>query len=689
MMINKSEKWKTGKKNLVLTLFLVIQLIVIPSAKVEGEGFFEPPALSDSEVFEILKKSKGKEAYPEQHVVVVTSRTYVSVEESGLSHNTERRVLKVLDSDGIPDASVLRFDYDPATQFISLKWVKIYKADGKVIEVDKTKIKDLPQPLSGIYWPMRMKLLGVTGLQPGDAVAYEVYKKGFQIAYLMQSENENEDEKYIPPMKGHYYDVFLFEETVPVEEKRYEIHIPHNKPFHWEIYNGEVAGGHKFDEKIDYYFWYKKDMPAIPDEKRQPDRSDFVTKLVLATVKDWKEKSVWFFKTNEPMFIPDEEIKKKVGEIVSQGKTDREKVKLLLRWVAHNIRYAGITMGKGEGYTLHSGKMTFEDRCGVCKDIAGMLITMMRAAGYKAYPAMTMAGARVENIPADQFNHCVVAWEKGDGKYEMLDPTWMPFDMDTWSRAEGEQDYLIGSEKGEDLMRTQPYKFEDNIFEIWGSATIDKEGNLDEKIKIEGTGYADTRMRRALAYKSFSEGRGFYQKLLSTISPVLKLKDFKNSDYHDLNKNFYITANYSVKGFAAIGGKGMRFKIPLSNPPLKEERWSPYLVLAPWKERKNPAMFWFPQMVKINEVVKIPSGFVAKNLPWEKSFSGDFVEYNLKIEEVLKRITYSGMWKIKGRVALKKDFEELDDLVSAIDEARGMEVLMEIAGKNKKEQSKK
>ena len=53
-------------------------------------------------------------------------------------------------------------------------------------------------------------------------------------------------------------------------------------------------------------------------------------------------------------------------------------------------------MGKGEGYTLHNTKMNYTDRCGVCKDIAGTLISFLRMAGFEAYPAMTMAGSRVE-----------------------------------------------------------------------------------------------------------------------------------------------------------------------------------------------------------------------------------------------------------------------------------------------------
>ena len=39
--------------------------------------------------------------------------------------------------------------------------------------------------------------------------------------------------------------------------------------------------------------------------------------------------------------------------------------------------------------------------------VVDAIISMLRMAGFEAYPAMTMAGSRVESIPADHFNHSV------------------------------------------------------------------------------------------------------------------------------------------------------------------------------------------------------------------------------------------------------------------------------------------
>ena len=153
-------------------------------------------------------------------------------------------------------------------------------------------------------------------------------------------------------------------------------------------------------------------------EARMVAPSDVAPKLLISTSPDWYAKSLWFYGVNEDYgsFESTPEIDKKVAEILADAKTEMDSISLLTHWAADEIRYSGISMGPGEGYTLHSGEMNFTDRCGVCKDKAGMLITMLRAAGFESYPAMTMAGSRIDYIPADQFNHSVTIVKLRNGR---------------------------------------------------------------------------------------------------------------------------------------------------------------------------------------------------------------------------------------------------------------------------------
>lgn len=642
-----------------------------------ARGWEEPPPLEDETILEMIAKAGEKKDFPDDHVLVVHHHTDVTVEPTGLSHVVTRKVVKVLDQAGIKDLSVLRFDYDPASQYMDVRSVKVFKKDGKVLKVKLSKMKDLPQPWRRIRWGARMKLVGVPGLSPGDAVAWETYSKGFQIAYLA---GEEEEEKYIPPMKGHFYDVVLFEETVPIKERIYSLHLPDDKPVHAKVYNGEVQSEVRFGDGMLHYEWSKKDVAARLDEKRQPGRTDFVTKVVLATVKDWAEKSVWFFNVNEPVFEWDKGIEKKVKKIIAGKKSDEDKVEALQRWVAHNIRYSGISMGKGEGYTIHPGIMTFNDRCGVCKDIAGMLITMMRAAGYTVYPAMTMAGARVEQVAADQFNHCVVAWKQPDGTFRMLDPTWSPFAMAEWSYAEGNQNYVVGSPEGEELTKTQVFPAEKNRFTIMGKSSVNGGGALKGSVSIQATGYPDTRMRRAFSYQPAGEGKVLFHQFIAAISPFVHVKSFKVTDHGNLGKPFVVKMSYEDPWYAAGSDKRLAFTVPLGHFILAQERWSPYYLLGDWTERKNPAMFWFPQQVDVTETVTIPGGLVEETFPEPETYDGQWVSYDFKVEQKGASIRYQATWKVKDRLAPPEAFEDLDKLSKTIERFETAEVVLVAKG---------
>ena len=202
----------------------------------------------------------------------------------------------------------------------------------------------------------------------------------------------------------------------------------------------------------------------------------------MATAASWEAKSRWFFDVNRDQFEVDAGHPGKGGRDPRRRGADRgrrgAKAKALVHWVAQNIRYSGQTMGEGEGFTLHPGDMIFEQRSGVCKDIAGMLITMMRAAGMDSYAAMTMAGSRIDEVPADQFNHCVTALKLEDGTFRMYDPTWVPYNNDIWSMLETEQHYLVGTPEGETLSRIRYSPPEESPLRVVHQAKLDDDGTL-------------------------------------------------------------------------------------------------------------------------------------------------------------------------------------------------------------------
>jgi hypothetical protein len=634
------------------------------AAMLDGPGLLAP-----DDAIHILAEADAT-PYGGADRLVVFDRTEVEVEQSGLSHVYSHRLIKVLEFGGARAMRALRFDYDPASNVIEIRAVRVHRADSTFQDVDPAGVIDVTAPASGIYWGARMLVLGLPPLEPGDGVEIITYKKGFQIAYLGEEAEDpgkspgaaGDEERYVPPMRGHFYDVVTFQGDLPMLEKRYTVHMPEDKPLQYSLYNGEVMSSLRFDEgELVYSFW-KEDVPAVDREDRMPDLTDVVPKVVMATVPDWPAKSRWFFEANDWVFASNPEIDAMVKGITAGLRTDDEKIAALLHWVAQNIRYSGLNMGEGEGYTIHPGAMTFRDRCGVCKDIAGMLVTMLRAAGYPTYAAMTMAGARVEEIPADQFNHCVVALVQENGEYLMLDPTWAPWNRPTWSRWEGEQNYVIGSPTGEDLCAIRSFEPEENLLVIESEARILPDGTLEGTFEMEGKGVSDGRIRAVAAYNPKQYVQTYLEGWLGQISERAELLDFTLSDHRDFTRDASMKLVYRVSRFADLMEDDLVFGSPVLRLLAENSRLARILGVPEEEEREYPVFMWAPQRVEIKETLLLPRGYDAEEPDaWEKKV--DLASGSLTWKARHQRLELEGYLSLDKRMIPAETYTGVRDVV--------------------------
>jgi hypothetical protein len=546
--------------------------------------------------------------------VVVHDRTVNRVDERGVSSAETYLLYKVLDAEGGRELSALRWGYEPQSSSVEVREVNVIR-DGERIPVDVGSVLDLPAPQAAIYWSDRVKLLQLPRLRVGDGVEVRTLRKGFSYALLDQGED---DDRFIPPMPGEYFDIVLFQSGVPVLEKRYEVHVPPAKRLHSRVYNGALYSGTSYGAEGNVYAWWGLDLPAEPDEPLQPGHSDTVTKVVMATVESWEAKSRWFFEINDGQFDSSPGIDAKVRQILEDagvaGATDDEKAEALVHWVAQNIRYSGQTMGKGEGFTLHPGTMIFEQRSGVCKDIAGMLVTMMRAAKIPAYPAMTMAGSRIEEVPADQFNHCVVARRAGDD-WIMYDPTWVPYNNDIWSKLETEQHYLIGSPEGETLSRIPYSPPAASPLRLSHDARLLPDGTLEGTMRFEGRGAMDGRLRRLVVRTPRRRLEDRFAALLAPMCPGVEQVAVGHRVADDFSGDMWIEVRYRAPAFAVPIGEGLELTSPAMTVLIHDD-----LLFrageATWEDERTTDVFlYYTQQVDAEETIRLPRGFVATLVP--------------------------------------------------------------------------
>ena len=382
------------------------------------------------------------------------------------------------------------------------------------------------------------------------------------------------------------------------------------------------------------------------------DLFDAAPKLMMSSTPRWQDKSLWFHKVNEDYgsFDPIPEAQKKVDELIQGKKTEMEKIAVLTHWVADNIRYSGISMGKGEGYTLHNLKMNYTDRCGVCKDIAGTLIAFLRMAGFEAYPAMTMAGSRVESIPADHFNHCVAVVKLSNGTYMPLDPTWVPFCRELWSSAEQQQNYLPGVPEGSDLCLTPLSAPENHYVRIHADNRINERGTLRGRFTITAEGQSDSNIRRIFTTGWQSDWKNSLEKQLLAVSPKAKLL---RVDYGKNPKDYQaapirITFSYEIPGYAIIAGDRMLLK-PLVMNNLYNQVKSFLRIDTDLETRQYGFKDGCSRLVEQEETIRVPKGYTLINTPRNDNWRSQAADFEGSLSQGKQQEIV-----LRQRLALKK-----------------------------------
>lgn len=611
--------------------------------------------------------ANAEKAFVESPSVVLLDSTSVNVSELGSGTFVIRRVIQINNEKGALANRVIKYDYDPLTADAEFAEMKIYHPDGSVTDLNVKEACDYAAPARAIYWGARQIMMEPGMLNPGDVIDYTINKKGFTYALLAASE-ENDEERFVPPMRGEFYDIVPFWVTEPTVRKVYRVSVPRSKDVQYEFFQGDCASSVKLDGDRRVYTFSINNALPFESEPNMVDRFDVAPKLMMSSTPDWKEKSLWFHKVNEDYgsFEPTPEAQAKVNEIIKGKKTEMEKISALTHWVADNMRYSGIPMGKGEGYTLHNTQTNFTDRAGVCKDKAALLISMLRMAGFEAYPAMTMAGSRIEQIPADHFNHCVAVVKLSNGEYIPLDPTWVPFNREIWSSAEQQQNYLPGLPEGSDLLLTPVSDPSNHLFKIVANTKLNADGSLSGTFTIYAEGQSDAAVRRPFLQGYAERVERTLESELLRVSPQAKLISWKANDPKNYEKApITLTMTFSIPDYATAAD-GVMICRPLVLSNLYGGVRSFLRVNTDNENRKYGFKDSCSRLVELQETMTLPSGYVwaeGSNANQATDAESDVASFRSELKSDRNKIKINATLSLGKRVYDAEDWADFRNAV--------------------------
>lgn len=603
--------------------------------------------------------------------VVVFDATDITVADDGMGTSVNTRVVKILKDDGAKSQCRQMWDFDPATNALTVERVRVHRADGTIDDVDVKTAVTQPAPQWGIFWGSMQTIVGIPSLAVGDSIETTHVKTGFNTAYLADAPGASKSggRSLKPPMPGHWYDKVIWDEGVPIIEKRYVVRISKDKPLQYEIVNGALTTSVRFEGPTTIYTFSSKNTPPFRGEANMVSGSDVRCKLVLATLDNWHEKARWFYHENEKSFEVDQAIKDKVKEIIADAKDDEEKIASLNHWVAENVRYVGTCRGAHEGYTTHPVIETFHDRGGVCKDKAGLLVAMLREAGFDSYIVMTEAGSRVEQTPADQFNHAVTSIRNKDGSFRLLDPTWLPKSREMWSSAEQLQAVVYGTPEGEAGLQLSPYSPpSENVTDWMVKSSINKDGNLKADFAVTTLGSPETALRRAMSGLRPQDRAGRLEETLRILSPNTLLGSFEVTDPVDFSQAAQIRMEASAASYVLGAGGRRFFKLPAMTGVLMDLLISDIRDSAGVepKDRKHPLRIRSTRRLACRESIDLPADWLPITVPEKVTLDGPAAMMKFDIRTEAGRIEYSCELDLKKHIVPVEEYEGYRKAIDAL-----------------------
>ena len=506
-------------------------------------------AILSPELKTLLAKAPSAKDFPNASKVTLLDLADIVVQSDGSSRTVTRQVVKVLNERGRDEGEV-SIPYNAAFETVKIVRARTILPSGKVIAVKPGEIRDGGvDEGDGSYSDARVKSFSLPAVNDGAVLEYE---------YVTDAKK--------PLMPGNFWTKWWFQTgTDPVSLSRLTVTMPKTLVAREALKNTTLKPTVRAskDGKTITRTWQAANVPTIEFEPMMPRSDRVAPHLALSTVNSWDDIAAWYYKLAKNRMTADATIKAQVASLTRGKTTPEEKAKAIFYHVEEKTRYVALEYGIG-GYQPRPASDTCRNQYGDCKDMATLLVAMLREAGVTAYPVLLRAGstARVrEELPsANAFNHAICLAEINGKKY-WLDAT---AGIATWGVVPGSDrgcDVLVIRDGGRGQFEVIPpaspaeNKMDQNV-----KLTLAPDGSASGTVTVRGVGDPDFGLRYALRNTRPDKIKDMVGALARSLAPNAQLVDYTVSDFRDKDVPVTITARVQIPRWAQKTGTLLIFK---------------------------------------------------------------------------------------------------------------------------------
>ncbi|MFT3760105.1 DUF3857 domain-containing transglutaminase family protein [Thauera sp.] len=269
-------------------------------------------------------------------------------------------------------------------------------------------------------------------------------------------------------------------------DTRIRFTVPADMPLHVDAHDAEVSREANGD-KVTWTVKLKSVEQPWPSEPGSVAAVDYGPRVAVSTVADYGTFAAAYRDMIAGRDAVTPEIQALADELTAGKETPREQARALYEWVAGNIRYVAIHMGRG-GWVPHAASEVLSRRYGDCKDHVTLLAALLRARGIDSSPVLLNAGNSywLPQYPTlASFNHALLYLPTldlyVDSTARYVDFGLLPFE----SAAKPALIVVDGR-----VVQTPAVRAQDTGASIVQRMTVDADGHLQGDTTIRSSGFA-------------------------------------------------------------------------------------------------------------------------------------------------------------------------------------------------------
>ncbi len=446
----------------------------------------------DPGVARIIDQSPAPESYPQAGALVLLSDESVEITRDFKAVYNMHYIVRILNQRGKENFSEAPVEYDSTDEKVELEYARTIRPDGTVVDVGSRHIRDVSKYLNfPLYSNARVYIISFPAVAEGATIEYKirlfrselVNKKDFVIPMPLQMSE--------PVLRG------VFRLTMP-EGRTLNIK-PMNERYN--TFGADMVADISVNNGKKTYKWDFKNIPQIIPEPEMPPAQEINPSVMMSSFESWQEIYGWWLGLAKDKIKPDAAIKDQVSELVRGLDSKEAALRAIYNFCAQKIRYVAVEYGQA-GYEPHRAEDIFRNKYGDCKDQAILLVTMLREAGFSAWPVLIPTRDSFDmdpQFPSMLFNHCIAAvlW---NNELVFMDPTAETCSFGDLPAGDQGRNVLVVQDDKFIIARTPVYPAGRNIIKNKLSLVCRPDGSVSGVREISSSGVYDQAQRYWLIY---------------------------------------------------------------------------------------------------------------------------------------------------------------------------------------------